>query len=218
MGILPPLTFKQRRILDFLKEHINNAGYPPTVREIARYFKMSGPYSAKRYLDMLEKKGYIRRTANSSRAIEIMEAKHVPASVRMVPLIGRVSAGTPLLAHENIECYIALDRSMAKWDSTFLLRVSGESMIDVHITHGDLALVKPQPTASNGEIVVALIDDEATIKKFYKTNTHIRLQPANSHMKPIIIKKRDTQVHILGKVVAILRNIENDSQLFKFDE
>ena len=202
-----PLSIKQERVLAFLKEYLTRHGYPPTVREIAEHLKMAGPHSAKRFLDMLERKGYIRRIPKSSRAIEII-APLTPLPVRMVPILGRVRAGTPLLALENIEGNLALDRSLAKWKDAFLLRVIGESMIEAHIKDGDLALVKPQPTALNGEIVVALINDEATIKRFFKKKNIIRLEPANPAMAPIIIKEGGAEVIIAGKVVAIFRDIE----------
>lgn len=207
MSTKKPLTFKQERVLSFLKDYLSRYGYPPTIREITWHLKMAGPHSAKRFLDMLEQKGYIRRVAKRSRAIEIIGT---PSSthVRMVPIIGRVRAGTPLLALENIEGNLALDRSLARWKDVFLLRVMGESMIEAHIEDGDLALVKPQPTASNGEIAVILLHDEATIKRFFKEKDTIRLEPANASLKPIIIKEGKGEVSIVGKVVAILRNIE----------
>jgi repressor LexA len=207
-----PLSIKQERVLAFLKEYLTRYGYPPTVREIAEHLKMSGPHSAKRFLDMLEQKGYIRRIAKSSRAIEIIDTL-TPLPVRMVPILGRVRAGTPLLALENIEGNLALDRSFARWKDAFLLRVIGESMIEAHIKDGDLALVKPQPTALNGEIVVALINDEATIKRFFKKKNIIRLEPANPAMAPIIIKEGDAEASIVGKVVAIFRDIEGGNHI-----
>ena len=188
-----PLTLKQERVFSFLKDYLSRHGYPPTVREIAKHLKMAGPHSAKRFLDMLEHKGYIRRVAKSSRAIEIIDVPSSPA-VRLVPIVGRVRAGTPLLALENIEGNLALDRSLARWKDAFLLRVVGESMIGAHIEDGDLALVKPQPTASSGEIVVVLLNDEATIKRFFRKKDAIRLEPANPSMKPIIIKKGEAEV------------------------
>lgn len=201
------LTAKQSRVLTFLKDFVRQQGYPPTVREIADQLDMSGPHSAKRFLDMLEHKGYIRRAARSSRAIELVDKLSLP-TVRMVPLVGRVRAGSPLLAEENIESTIALDPSIARWKDVFLLRVVGDSMTDAHITDGDLALVKSQPTIENGEIAVVLIQEEATIKRFYKDNHTIRLEPANATMQPIIIQSGDAEVRIVGKVVAILRQIE----------
>jgi len=201
------LTQKQERVLGFLKDFLNRYGYPPTVREIAHHLKMAGPHSAKRFLDMLEQKGYIRRIAKSSRAIEII-GHPSPSLVRTVPLLGRVRAGTPLLAVENVEGTLSLDHSFARWNHAFLLRVTGNSMIEAHIKDGDLVLVKPQPTAHNGEIVVALVNDEATIKRFFKKGNTIRLEPANTSMLPLIIKPGEAEVTIIGKVVALLRNIE----------
>lgn len=205
------LTKKQKRVLLFLEEFIQEHGFPPTVREIAHHLGMSGPHSAKRFLDMLQGKGYIRRLAKSSRAIEMIHSTTNLSPVRMVPLIGRVRAGKPLLAEENIEATLALDKHFARWNNAFLLRVVGESMVDAHIKDGDLALVKPQPAIDNGEIAVILINDEATIKRFFKHDSTIRLEPANSSMKPIIIQPGDFEVTIVGKVVGILRNIDGST-------
>jgi len=201
------LTQKQERVLRFLKDFLNRHGYPPTVREIAYHLKMAGPHSAKRFLDMLEQKGYIRRIAKSSRAIEIIDHPSFPL-VKMVPVVGRVRAGTPLLAIENVEGTLSIDHSLARWSDVFLLLVIGDSMIEAHIQEGDLALVKPQPTAHNGEIVVALVNDEATIKRFFKKGKTIRLEPANPTMLPLIIAPGEEDVTIIGKVVALLRNME----------
>lgn len=202
------LTKKQKRVLLFLEEFIQQHGFPPTVREIAQQLGMAGPHSAKRFLDMLQEKGFIRRLPKSSRAIEIVHSTTPHSPVRMVPLIGRVRAGKPLLAQENIETTLALDKHFAKWNNVFLLRVVGESMVEAHIKDGDLALVKPQPTIDNGEIAVILIDDEATIKRFFKYDCTIRLEPANPSMKPIIINPGDSEITVVGKVVGILRTID----------
>ncbi len=205
------LTKKQKRVLLFLEEFIQQHGFPPTVREIAQQLGMAGPHSAKRFLDMLQEKGFIRRLPKSSRAIEIVHSTTALSPVRMVPLIGRVRAGKPLLAQENIETTLALDKHFAKWSNVFLLRVVGESMVEAHIKDGDLALVKPQPTIDNGEIAVILIDDEATIKRFFKYDSTIRLEPANPSMKPIIINPGDSEVTVVGKIVGILRNIDGST-------
>ena len=201
------LTHKQEKVLTFLKDFLYRHGYPPTVREIAHHLKMAGPHSAKRFLDMLEQKGYIRRIARSSRAIEIIDNPPLPL-VRMVPLVGRVRAGTPLLALENVEGTIPLGHSLVRWNDVFLLRVIGDSMIEAHIKDGDLVLVTPQPTAENGEIVVALLNDEATIKRFFKKGNTIRLEPAHPSLTPLIISAGDEDVQIIGKVVTLLRNME----------
>ena len=201
------LTKKQKRVLLFLEEFIQEHGFPPTLREIVHHLGMSGPHSAKRFLDILQEKGFIRRIAKSSRAIEMVHFNTIP-SVRLVPLIGRVRAGKPLLAEENIETTMALDKHFARWSNVFLLRVVGASMVEAQIKDGDFALVKPQPTIENGEIAVILLNDEATIKRFFKHDDTIRLEPANSTMKPIIVKPGDFQVTIIGKVVGILRTID----------
>jgi repressor LexA len=214
MSYKTSLTQKQERVFRFLKDFLNRHGYPPTVREIAQHLKMAGPHSAKRFLDMLEQKGYIRRIAKSSRAIEILDNPSPPLAKR-VPLVGRVRAGAPLLALENVEGTLSLDHSIARWNDLFLLRVIGDSMIEAHIKDGDLALVKPQPTAHNGEIVVALVNDEATIKRFFKKGNTLRLEPANSSMVPLIISQGEEDVTIIGKVVALVRNIEGTILPFK---
>lgn len=199
------LTKKQKAVLFFITGYIERKGYAPTIREIVSHFRLASPNSAKKYLTLLERKGYIKRKPHSPRAIEVMSIKRSTP----VPIVGRIRAGAPNLAMENIEGHLAVDRSIARQDNLFLLRVEGDSMIEAHIQSGDLALIKPQPVAENGEIVAVLIDDEATLKRFYKETNHIRLQPANSKMKPIIIKPDTTQVRIIGKVISILRQFQN---------
>lgn len=196
------LTKTQREILDFLVEHLQRVGYPPTVREIAKKFELRGPRAPKEHLDALERKGYIKRE-RGARAIEIVG--YSPSQTRPIPVVGRIAAGKPLLALENIEGEIALDSSIAKAKELFFLRVKGESMVGANILEGDLVLVKPQPTAANGEIVVALIDDEATLKRFFKEKGRIRLQPENSEMEPIWVGAGGKEVRIVGKVVGLWR-------------
>lgn len=198
------LTRTQREILDFLIEHIQQVGYPPTVREIAKKFKLRGPRAPKEHLDALERKGYIRRS-RGARTIEIVG--YSPSQTRPVPVVGRIAAGKPLLALENIEEEIALDSSIAKDKKLFFLKVKGESMVGANILEGDLVLVKPQPIAANGDIVVALIDDEATLKRFFKEKGRIRLQPENPQMKPIWVGAKDREVRIIGKVVGLWRKL-----------
>ena len=201
------LTEKQERVLNFIKKHIHEAGYPPTVREIAEKLGMAGPNSAKKFLDILERKGCIRRTAKSSRAIELLEEKKW-IFTRMLPVVGSIRAGTPLLAVENIEERIAVDPSLARSDDMFLLRVQGDSMIDAHITDGDLALIRPQPIVEQGEIAAVLIGDEATIKYFFRETESIRLQPANASIDPVVVHETREQIKVIGKVVGIIRNME----------
>jgi repressor LexA len=202
------LTSTQERVLSFLKDFLEKKGFPPTLREIAFHFGLRGPKAPQKTLTILERKGYIRKIPGGSRAIEILS----PSPVRLtqiipIPIIGRVQAGEPVLAVENIEGYIHLDRNLVSSEDVFLLRVQGDSMIDAHIQDGDFALVKPQPNAENGEIVVALIEDEATIKRIFQKRDLIRLEPANPEMEPIIVKKGEKNVTIVGKVIGIFRKL-----------
>lgn len=206
------LTPRQKKVLDFLIERVRRKGYPPTIREIADHIGITGPKGAKKFLDILERKGYISRLSKGSRAIEILRP-HIP-HVHMVPVIGRIRAGAPLLAVENIEGEIALDPSLARGDNLFFLKVEGESMIDAHIQDGDYALIRPQPVAENGEIVAALIDGEATLKRFYKEGDKIRLEPANPKMGPITLWQTDN-VSILGKVIGVFRSYEKGTMMAK---
>ncbi len=202
------LTSRQERVFGFLKDYLGEKGFPPTLREIASHFGLRGPKAPQKTLNILERKGYIRKTPGGSRAIEILNPLPIsPAQILPIPIIGRVQAGEPILAVENIEGHIHLDRSLVSSGDVFLLRVQGDSMIDAHIQDGDFALVKPQPFAENGEIVVALIEDEATIKRIFQKRDLIRLEPANPKMEPIIVKKDEKKVTIVGKVVGIFRKL-----------
>ena len=224
------LTQTQEKALNFLREFLGEKGFPPTLREIASHFGLKGPKGPQKTLHILERKGYIRKTPGGSRAIEILKPqigklrtamvqgrrsgllyeKNVgSASVPTVslPIVGRVTAGDPILAIENIEGYVNFDRNLVSSEDVFLLRVKGDSMIDAHIQDGDFALVKPQKDAENGEIIVALIDDEATIKRIFKKRDLIRLEPANPNMEPIVVKKGEKRITIIGKVIGIFRKI-----------
>jgi repressor LexA len=202
------LTSTQENVLSFLKNFLQEEGFPPTLREIASHFGLKGPKAPQKTLQILEKKRYIRRVPGGSRAIEILIPLPVSKSqILSLPIVGRVRAGEPILAIENIEGYLHLDRSLVSSEDVFLLRVQGNSMIDAHIQDGDFALVKPQPNAENGEIVVALVDDEATIKRIFKKRDLIRLEPAHPHMEPIIVKKGEKKVTLVGKVVGIFRKL-----------
>jgi repressor LexA len=198
------LTERQQSILSFLKDFVKKAGYPPTVREIAGHFKMAGPKGAKKHLDRLAAKGYIKKLPGCPRAIEILtDSPLTPA--RMIPIVGQVRAGSPVLAAEQIEGHLALDEDLASWKEVFLLRVKGNSMVQAGILEDDLVLVRSQSTAENGEIVVALIGDETTVKRFYRDRDHVRLEPANDKLKPIVITPGSGEFRILGKVVALIR-------------
>ena len=202
------LTVRQKEVFNFLEDYLRRKGFPPTLREIASHFGLRGPKGPQKTLTILERKGYLRRIPGGSRAIEILNFPPFHSNkIISIPIVGRVRAGEPILAIENIEGYINFDRSFVASEDIFLLRVHGDSMIESHIQDGDFALVKPQPNAENGEIVVALIDDEATIKKIFKKRDFIRLEPANPNMEPIVVKKGEKRVTVVGKVVGIFRKI-----------
>jgi repressor LexA len=203
-----PLTKKQLKFLSFLKERLQEMGYPPTIREIMDGIGLSSTNMVKKYLDVLERKGYIKRQFNSPRAIEIIEASGRSQELMSVPIVGKVRAGTPHPAIEDVEGYLSVDRTICRSNNAFFLRVVGDSMIEAHIQEGDLVLVKPQPVANNGEIVVALINDEATVKRFYKKGNTIQLKPEHPTMKPIIIKEGQADVHIVGKVTTVIRQLD----------
>jgi len=205
------LTTIQKKVLDFLMNHGKEKGFPPTLREIGSHFGLRGPKAPQKTLAILERKGFIRRAPGISRGIEILGSPSMAyikaGRILSVPVVGSVRAGEPILAVENIEGYINLDRNLASSGDVFLLRVQGDSMIDAHIQDGDFALVKPQPNAENGEIVVALIEDEATIKRIFKKKDLIRLEPAHPKMEPIVVKKGEKKVAIVGKVIGIFRKL-----------
>jgi repressor LexA len=199
------LTVRQVELLDFLKDFITKKGFPPTLREMASHLGLKGPRGPQKVLNILERKGYVRKIPGESRAIEILGFSS--SNIVSIPILGRVRAGEPILAIENIEGYINLDRSLVSSQDAFLLRVQGDSMIDAHIQDGDFALVKPQSNAENGEIVVVLIEDEATIKRIFLTRDLIRLEPAHPELEPIVIKKGEKKISIVGKVVGIFRKL-----------
>ena len=202
------LTPTQGKVLDFLRSFLQKKGFPPTLREIASHFGLKGPKAPQKTIAILERKGYLRRIPGGSRAIEILGGSPFHAGqILSLPIVGRVRAGEPILAIENIEGYINLDKSLVSSEDVFLLRVQGDSMIEAHIQDGDFALVKPQPNAENGEIVVALIEDEATIKRIFMKKDLIRLEPANPSMEPIVVRKGEKKISIVGKVVGIFRKL-----------
>jgi repressor LexA len=199
------LTEKQRGILEYIYAFTQNQGYPPTIREIADRFEIT-PKGAYDHLKAIEKKGYIKCEKNRSRAIDILRMPDgsLPATAEStvrIPLVGRVAAGTPILAEENIEEYLTFPKAMVKDENIFALRVQGDSMVEAGIRDGDIAVIKKANTADNGDIVVALIDDEATLKYFYKEKTRIRLEPANAKYRPIYT----THAMILGRLSGLYR-------------
>lgn len=199
------LTAKQEQVLDFIKQHLMAKSYPPTVREICEAVGLKSTSSVHAHLETLEKKGYIRRDQEKTRAIEIIDDDFGfnPYSREMVniPMVGTVAAGVPLLAEQNITEYFPVPADMLPNAETFMLRVKGDSMVNMGIYEGDQLIIKRQNTASNGDVVVALVDDSATVKRFYKENGHYRLQPENDFMEPIIVD----ECSVLGKVIGLIR-------------
>lgn len=197
------ISAKQQEILEYIKDEILHKGYPPAVREICQAVNLKSTSSVHSHLETLEKNGYIRRDPTKPRAIEIMDDTFNLNRREMVnvPILGNVAAGEPLFAEENIEDYVPIPAEMVPNSEVFMLHVRGESMINVGILDGDNVLVQQQSTAKDGEMVVALVEDSATVKTFYKEDGYIRLQPENDTMEPIIVP--DCQ--ILGKVFGIFR-------------
>ena len=197
------ISAKQQEILDYIKEEILKRGYPPAVREICEAVNLRSTSSVHSHLETLEKNGYIRRDPTKPRAIEICDDNFQMVRTEMVslPVVGQVAAGTPILAEENIDSYFPVPAELVPQGESFVLKVKGDSMINVGIFSGDQIFVNACNTAHNGDTVVALIDDSATVKTFYKEDGHIRLQPENDTMDPIIVD--DCQ--ILGKVFGVFR-------------
>ncbi len=189
----------QQRILDFIKKEIEQKGYPPSVREICAGVGLKSTSTVHAHLNHLEEQGYIRRDSTKPRALEVIDGTQ--SRGRSVPLVGRVTAGLPILAIENIEEYLTLPQEMLGRDEVFCLRVQGESMIDAGILDGDIIVVREQSNAENGEIVVAMIEDEATVKRIYYEKTQVRLQPENQFMEPIYAEN----AQVIGKVVGLFR-------------
>jgi len=202
------LSNRQKAILDFITQTVLDKGYPPSVREIGEAVGLASSSTVHGHLSRLEKKGLIRRDATKPRAIEILTDEfdrnsHKQHTIR-VPLIGKVTAGLPITAIENVEEYFPLPEHMVNGEQVYMLAVQGESMIEAGILDGDYVIVRQQPVANNGEIVVAMTEDgEATVKRFFKEKNQIRLQPENSTMEPILL----SDVIILGKVIGIFRQI-----------
>ena len=197
------ISEKQQEILNYIKNCILQKGYPPSVREICQAVGLKSTSSVHSHLETLEKNGYIRRDSTKPRTIEILDDSFTLARRELVnvPIIGQVAAGQPILAVENIDGYFPIPPEYLHNKNTFMLRIKGESMINAGIFDGDLVLVEEQPVADNGEIVVALIDDSATVKRFFRENGHYRLQPENDSMEPIITN----ELLILGIVIGLCR-------------
>lgn len=207
MSYRPELTRRQEQILDYIRTEVHRCGYPPSVREIGEAVGLSSSSTVHSHLAALECKGFIRRDPTKPRALEVLDYRDTDNAidygrVHAVPVLGQVAAGQPILAAENIEQTLPLPEEFSG-EQTFILRVKGESMIEAGILPGDFVVVKQQPTAVNGDIVVAMLEEEATVKRYFREADRIRLQPENSTMEPIY--SRD--VTILGKVVALFRRV-----------
>lgn len=206
------ISKKQKEILEFIKSEILNKGYPPAVREICEAVNLKSTSSVHSHLETLEKNGYIRRDPTKPRAIEVTDEQFNLARRESVnvPVIGTVAAGLPILAQENIENYLPVPADYMPKNQCFMLRVKGESMIRAGINSGDLVLVEQRKDVYNGDMVVALLGDGATVKTFYKEDDHIRLQPENETMEPIIVRPEfERRFEILGKVFGVLRLIRS---------
>ena len=213
------LTAKQREILEAVQAWIQERGRPPTLREMAQRMGVASTNAIRDHLRVLESKGYLKREARLSRGLEVIRGGKadpprtpgpLPGPQRelvAIPLVGRVAAGAPILAEENIEDTLYLDKFFVREGDLFALQVKGQSMINAGIFDGDYVFVRQQPDANRGEIVVALIGEEATVKTYYPENGHIRLQPENDTMEPIIVRRGAADVRIVGKVSAVLRKM-----------
>jgi repressor LexA len=197
------LTQRQRQVLQFVTTFADSNGYPPSQREIAGHLKVSGTLPVMKHLAALERKGYIKR-GNVNRGITLATPNSRSTSL---PIVGTVRAGQLSTAIEDIQGYFSVDQMAIKGADCFFLRISGNSMIEAGILDGDLALVRPQTTAENKDIAVAMLDGEATVKWFYREQDHIRLQPANRDMEPIIIRPEDGELAIIGKVIGVYRQL-----------
>lgn len=203
------LTARQQEILNYIKTEVQKKGYPPSVREIGEAVGLSSSSSVHAHLEKLEEMGYLRRDPTKPRAIEVLSDGETIApyssidNLQYVPIVGSVTAGTPILAEQNIEEYFPLPKDFSRAEDVFMLKVRGDSMINAGIFDGDMVIVNKEPSAKNGDIIVALLGEEATVKRFYKETNQIRLQPENEKYDPILT----TDVQVLGKVVGLIRKI-----------
>ena len=208
MDIGKDLTKSQQEIFDFIKKYSAKYGYPPTVRDIGKAVGLGSPSTVHAHLANLEKIGLLRRDPTKPRAIELLDraadaVKSVVGGTGGLPLVGNVAAGQPILAEENIEDTVQVDPRVGGDEGEYVLAVRGDSMVNAGILAGDLVVVHPQDTATDGDIVVALLGEDATVKRFFKESDHVRLQPENDSMEPI----RSREVQILGRVVGVLRKV-----------
>lgn len=200
------LSPRQRQILEFIRSEVMKKGYPPSVREVGQAVGLSSSSTVHGHLGKLEEKGYIRRDPTKPRAIELLDranGEYPRKEVIQVPIVGKVTAGAPILAVENVDDYFPMPKEFAGDGETFMLKVRGNSMIEAGILNDDYVVVRRQSHAENGDIVVALLEDEATVKRFFREANHIRLQPENPNMQPILVR----DVQILGKVIGVFRKL-----------
>ena len=201
---MPPLTERQRAVLEFIRDFVREQGLPPTVREIGEHFGLD-PHAAHDHLKALERKGYLKRDSSKARSLRLVEALEEGA-VQQVPVLGRVQAGLPLLAVENVEGSLPVAQDWLGGAEAFFLNVKGDSMVGAHIQDGDYVLVRRQEVAEDGDIVVALLGDEATVKRFHQRGGAVVLQPENPAMAPIEVRGED-RFRILGRVIGVLRKL-----------
>ncbi|MBU1148185.1 MAG: transcriptional repressor LexA [Candidatus Omnitrophica bacterium] len=208
------LTRRQTQIFDFILSNIDKFGYPPSIPEVQKRFSFKSPNAVQSHFDALERKGYVSRRPHKSRGIEILvhaaQKENNNNNVNTIPILGNISAGNPILAQENIEGELAVDKSLARNPAgVFALKVKGDSMIEAGILEGDHVVVRQQQSAEEGDIIVVLIEDEATVKKFYKdkSSNRVILRPANENMEPIYVDLSDNNFMILGKVTGVIRKI-----------
>ncbi len=201
---MEPLTEKQKRVLDFIEQEVSKWNYPPSVREICKALNIRSTATVHGYLDILQEKGYISREATKPRAIKLLRNAYgeTEMTCSFAPLIGKITAGQPILAAENRDGYFPVpDHMNTGEDDCFVLQITGDSMVNAGINDGDYVIIRQQDTAENGEIVAALMEDEATIKRFFRDNGNFRLQPENDSYEPIVVN----EVKILGRVVGLFR-------------
>ena len=204
------LSVRQEKILEFINKKIKDQGYPPSVREIAKAVSLSSSATVHSHLKKLEEMGYLKRDASKPRALSVTHSEEIESTdpgksadcMVFVPVIGSIAAGTPILAEENIEDYFPLSPDFVRGQKeVFMLNVHGDSMVNAGILDRDMVIIRKQDTAINGEIIAAMIEDEATVKRFFKNDSEIRLMPENDHMEPILSKN----VKVLGKVIGVIR-------------
>jgi repressor LexA len=202
------ITNRQKEILDFIQDYVDFNGYPPTYREIGKHFNIASTFGVKRHIDALIKKGYLSNESGASRTLSLIvdNAREKSNSIIDIPIVGRVAAGAPILAEENIEGNLSLDKNLVgNRTECFGLKVRGDSMINAGILEGDLVIIQPQRDAQNGDIIVALLHDEATMKRFHVENNKIYLIPENDNYEPIVVDNPE-EFTIIGKVVGVFRS------------